>query len=61
MKTNPVKQKLRAGQATFGTWLSLGEVHSARGLARCRFEWLLTLSASRGMSWKGISCPGVVN
>ncbi len=61
MKTNPVKQELRAGQPTFGTWLSLGEVHSAPALAPYGFELLLTLFASLGMSWKSISCPGVVN
>ena len=40
MKTNPVKQKLRDGKPTFGTWLSLDNLHSARVLARMGFDWL---------------------
>ena len=40
MKTNPVKHKLRSGQPSFGTWLTLGDVHSARVLARSGFDWL---------------------
>ena len=40
MKTNPVKQKLREGKPTFGTWLSLGNLHATRVLARSGWEWL---------------------
>ena len=40
MKTNPVKAKLREGKPTFGTWLSLGNLHAARVLARMEFDWL---------------------
>jgi 4-hydroxy-2-oxoheptanedioate aldolase len=40
MKSNPVKQKLVEGKPTFGTWLSLGNLHAARVLARSGFEWL---------------------
>ncbi len=40
MKTNPVKQKLREGKPSFGTWLSLDNLHSARVLARMGFDWL---------------------
>jgi 4-hydroxy-2-oxoheptanedioate aldolase len=40
MKTNPVKAKLRADTPTFGTWLSLGNLHIARVLARSGFDWL---------------------
>lgn len=40
MKTNPVKQKLREGQPTFGTWLSLGDLYATRSLARMGFDWL---------------------
>ncbi len=40
MKTNRVKQKLRAGEATFGTWISLGNLHATRVLARMGFDWL---------------------
>ena len=34
MRTNPVKQKLRDGQPTYGTWLSLGDLFATRVLAR---------------------------
>lgn len=40
MKTNPIKQKLREGKPTFGTWLSLGNLHATRVLARSGWEWL---------------------
>jgi 4-hydroxy-2-oxoheptanedioate aldolase len=40
MKTNPVKAKLRQGKPSFGTWLSLGNLHATRVLARSGFEWL---------------------
>ena len=40
MKANPVKQKLREGKPTFGTWLSLGNLHATRVLARSGFDWL---------------------
>lgn len=40
MKSNPVKRKLREGKPTFGTWLSLGNAHAARVLARSGFDWL---------------------
>lgn len=40
MKTNPVKRKLRAGEPTFGTWLSLGDLYATRVLARLGFDWL---------------------
>jgi 4-hydroxy-2-oxoheptanedioate aldolase len=40
MRTNPVKKKLRAGQPTFGTWLSLGDLYATRVMARAGFDWL---------------------
>jgi 4-hydroxy-2-oxoheptanedioate aldolase len=40
MKTNPVIQKLRSGQPSFGTWLSLGDLCAARVMARLGFDWL---------------------
>jgi len=40
MKSNPVKAKLRRGEPSFGTWLSLGNLHATRVLARCGFDWL---------------------
>ncbi len=40
MKTNPVKAKLRRGEPTFGTWLSLGDLYATRVLARMGWDWL---------------------
>ena len=40
MKKNPVKAALKAGQPQVGTWLSLGNVFSARVMARIGFPWL---------------------
>lgn len=40
MKSNPVKAKLREGKPSFGTWLSLGNLHATRILARMGFDWL---------------------
>jgi 4-hydroxy-2-oxoheptanedioate aldolase len=40
MRSNPVKQALKAGQAQVGTWLSLGSITASRFLARAGFNWL---------------------
>lgn len=40
MKKNPVKAALKAGQPQVGTWLSFGNVHAARLMARAGFPWL---------------------
>jgi 4-hydroxy-2-oxoheptanedioate aldolase len=40
MRPNPVKQALKAGQPSVGTWLSLGSITAARFLARTGFAWL---------------------
>src|SRR5436309_6518656 len=40
MRRNPVKQALKAGQPSVGTWLSLGSITAARFLARSGFAWL---------------------
>src|SRR5207253_10336895 len=40
MRPNPVKRKLRAGQPSVGTWLSLGSITAGRFLARAGFDWL---------------------
>jgi 4-hydroxy-2-oxoheptanedioate aldolase len=40
MRTNPVKQALKSGQPSVGTWLSLGSITASRFLARCGFAWL---------------------
>jgi 4-hydroxy-2-oxoheptanedioate aldolase len=51
MKTNPVKQKLRAGKASFGTWLSLGNLHATRVLARMGFDWLTLDLEHSAIDW----------
>lgn len=40
MRPNTVKQKLRAGQPSVGTWLSLGSVMAARFMTTTGFDWL---------------------
>jgi 4-hydroxy-2-oxoheptanedioate aldolase len=40
MRTNPVKRALKAGEASVGTWLSLGSITAARFMARAGFAWL---------------------
>ena len=40
MKQNPVKAALAAGQPQVGTWLSFGDVFTARLMARTGFPWL---------------------
>jgi 4-hydroxy-2-oxoheptanedioate aldolase len=40
MRPNPVKQALKAGQPSVGTWLSLGSITAARFMARAGFAWL---------------------
>ncbi|MCR4411172.1 MAG: aldolase/citrate lyase family protein [Thermoguttaceae bacterium] len=51
MKTNPVKRKLREGLPTFGTWLSLDNLHSARVLARIGFDWLTLDLEHSAIDW----------
>src|SRR5438874_5308134 len=40
MRPNPVKQALRTGRPSVGTWLSLGSITAARLMARAGFDWL---------------------
>jgi 4-hydroxy-2-oxoheptanedioate aldolase len=40
MRTNSVKQLLRAGKPVVGTWLSLGSITAARFMARSGFDYL---------------------
>ncbi len=52
MRTNPVKAKLRNGEPTFGTWLSMGDYYATRVLARLGFDWL-TLDMEHGpIDWQ---------
>src|SRR5947207_14256808 len=40
MRANPVKQALKQGRPSVGTWLSLGSITAARFMARAGFDWL---------------------
>jgi len=51
MKTNPVKEKLRRGEPSFGTWLSLGDLYAARVLARLGFDWLTLDMEHSAIDW----------
>ena len=51
MRTNPVKQKLRDGQPSFGTWLSLGDLYATRVLARMGFDWLTLDIEHSAIDW----------
>ncbi len=51
MKTNPVKEKLRRGEPSFGTWLSLGNLHATRVLARAGFDWLTVDLEHGAIDW----------
>ncbi|MDP6444793.1 MAG: aldolase/citrate lyase family protein [Pirellulaceae bacterium] len=51
MRTNPVKEKLRNGEPSFGTWLSLGDLYATRVLARLGFDWLTLDIEHSAIDW----------
>jgi len=51
MRTNPVKQKLRQGLPSFGTWLSLGDLYATRTLSRMGFDWLTLDMEHSAIDW----------
>ena len=51
MKTNPVKEKLRRGEPSFGTWLSLGDLYATRVMARLGFDWLTLDIEHSAIDW----------
>lgn len=55
MRTNPVKAKLKAGEPTYGTWLSLGNLYATRTLARSGFEWLTLDMEHSAIDWSQAS------
>ncbi len=57
MKSNPVKTKLRRGEPSFGTWLSLGNLHATRVLARMGFDWLTLDMEHSAFDW---SCAAAI-
>jgi len=51
MRKNPVKEKLKRGQPTYGTWLSLGDLYATRVLARLGFDWLTLDIEHSAIDW----------
>ncbi len=51
MRTNIIKEKLRNGQPTFGTWLSLGDLYATRVIARLGFDWLTLDMEHSAIDW----------
>jgi len=51
MKTNPIKKQLKAGQPTFGTWLSLGDLYASRVMARLGWDWLTLDMEHQPIDW----------
>ena len=51
MRINPVKQKLRRGEASFGTWLAFGDLYATRLLARMGFDWLTLDIEHSAIDW----------
>jgi 4-hydroxy-2-oxoheptanedioate aldolase len=52
MRANTVKQALKSGQPSVGTWLSLGSITAARFLARVGFAWLTVDIEHSLVSWE---------
>ncbi len=55
MRTNLVKQKLKDGQPTLGTWLTLGHFHASRVLAQSGFDWLTLDVEHAPYDWREIA------
>lgn len=51
MRNNPVKAKLRAGEPTFGTWLTLADYCASRVLARMNWDWLTLDIEHSAIDW----------
>jgi 4-hydroxy-2-oxoheptanedioate aldolase len=52
MRANPVKQALKSGQPSIGTWLSLGSIVASRFLARAGFAWLTVDIEHTHVDWE---------
>ncbi|MGC4003256.1 MAG: aldolase/citrate lyase family protein [Pirellulales bacterium] len=52
MRSNPVKQNLRSGRPTIGTWLSLGDLYASRVLARLNWDWLTLDMEHQPIDWE---------
>ena len=55
MRINRVKQKLKRGQPSIGTWLSSGHFQIARLLARCGFDWLTLDMEHAPYDWREVA------
>lgn len=55
MKRNPVKAALQAGKPQIGTWLSFGDVFTARLMARTGFPWLTVDLEHSPIDWQTAS------
>lgn len=55
MRTNKVKAKLKRGQPTIGTWLTMGQLHAARVLARLGFDWLTLDVEHAPYDWREVA------
>src|SRR5258706_2881824 len=51
MRKNYVKETLRRGDVSFGSWLSLGDLYAARVLARMGFDWLTLDIEHSAIDW----------
>jgi 4-hydroxy-2-oxoheptanedioate aldolase len=51
MRTNVVKEKLRRGEVSFGTWLAFGDLYATRLLARMGFDWLTLDIEHSAIDW----------
>jgi 4-hydroxy-2-oxoheptanedioate aldolase len=51
MRTNPVKEKLRRGEVSFGTWLAFGDLYATRLLARMGYDWLTLDMEHSAIDW----------
>ena len=55
MKTNPVKELLKAGKPAFGTWLSFGDLLATRILARMGFDWMTVDTEHSAIDWSQVA------
>ena len=55
MRTNIVKAKLKRGQPSIGTWLTMGHLHATRVLARSGFDWLTLDVEHAPFDWREIA------
>lgn len=55
MRTNIVKAKLKRGQPSIGTWITLGQLHATRVLAQSGFDWLALDVEHAPYDWREIA------